>query len=196
MKNPIIRHQEQGLALVVTLIILTVLTLLGLVALRASVAERVAVQNTIDVNQAFSVAEIGLREAEEWLRAKDEPPAPGDGGFQIVFIGDEPAYDDANDFLTLEKENWANQGTVVLPNQSGDGVIGPAYFFIRETDVEGGAGGETAGVEAGLDTYTYEITAVGYGAKLGTKMILQSTFVRYYEDEPHGERRTWRYIRE
>lgn len=186
-------HRQRGMALVLALVILVVMTVLGLTALRTSSSERLQVQSAIDVNQAFSVAEIGLREAENWLLTLEENPLDCECGDFAVLALSNTMYNESETYLAID--DWSmegNEGTIILNRETIDGEIvevGPAFFIIRETFV-----GET---DEGDEQIIYEITAVGYGAKLGTKMVLQSTFVRVYDgDSGNGQRFTWRALYE
>lgn len=180
--------RQEGVALVISLIVLVVLTLIGLVALRTTLLESRSTANAIDITLASRAAEVGLREAETWLFLQEDPPScqSGCSDFAVMPITDNN-YSNANEFLGLSDADWqalANESTIRLESTSL-----PTYFVIRETDAEEGYVTDEA------DFYTYEITAIGYGQNRATRYIVQSTFMRHYQDSNNGRRRTWRYLR-
>jgi type IV pilus assembly protein PilX len=69
------RPQQQGIALVIALILLVVMTLLGLGAMRSVTLEERMAANTFDRSVSFQAAETGLRNAEALL-AGPTPPTP------------------------------------------------------------------------------------------------------------------------
>jgi type IV pilus assembly protein PilX len=69
---------ERGVALVISLILLTVMSLVGITAVRAISKEERMVGQTLDRSLAFQATESALREAEAWIEASGRPTlAPG-----------------------------------------------------------------------------------------------------------------------
>ena len=66
-------HHQQGIALVVALILLVVMTLLGLSAMRSVTLEEKMAANTFDRSVSFQAAEAVLREAESKLTGPTPP---------------------------------------------------------------------------------------------------------------------------
>jgi type IV pilus assembly protein PilX len=66
-------HPQQGVALVVALILLVVMTLLGLSAMRSVTLEEKMAANTFDRSVSFQAAESVLREAESKLTGPTPP---------------------------------------------------------------------------------------------------------------------------
>lgn len=66
-------HRQQGVALVVALILLVVMTLLGLSAMRSVTLEEKMAANTFDRSVSFQAAESVLREAESKLTGLTPP---------------------------------------------------------------------------------------------------------------------------
>lgn len=71
------RSRQQGVALVVVLLLLLVMTLLGLTSLRGTLLQERMSANTADRSRVFQVAETALREAETLTAAASGIPAPG-----------------------------------------------------------------------------------------------------------------------
>lgn len=184
------KNRQQGIALVLSLIVLAILTLLGVVALRSSLVEVRSVSNAIEQDRAFSAAEIGLREAEKWLRSLDEPPqecaaASECTGFSIRSSG--LAKLTATQFFSYTDEQWnqlANQSQLSLIES-----IQPGYFLVQWID-------DYIDDESGVEFFIYEITAIGYGREITSRNILQSTFINAFDDNYPPKRMTWRYIRD
>jgi type IV pilus assembly protein PilX len=94
-------HQE-GVALVIALIMLVVMTLLGLSALRTvSLEERMAAQ-TYDRSLAFQAAESGLREAENYVESNAPLLPLIAGGCDANGVCDIP--------VSSDEERWAEEG--------------------------------------------------------------------------------------
>jgi type IV pilus assembly protein PilX len=79
-RRPVLRH-EQGMALVVSLVILLSLTLLGLAAIQNTSLEERMAGGFRSEQIALQAAEAALREGEAWLNGLGAPPgAQGAGG--------------------------------------------------------------------------------------------------------------------
>lgn len=76
-----VRGQQQGVALVVALILLVVMTLVGLSGLRTVTLEERMTSHTFDRSISFQAAEAALKEAEAFVQANQALPAlqPGAG---------------------------------------------------------------------------------------------------------------------
>jgi type IV pilus assembly protein PilX len=67
---------QQGVALIVSLILLLVITIIGLAAIRLSSTEEKMAGNTVDRTQAFQVAEASLQFAASTILPPNNPPNP------------------------------------------------------------------------------------------------------------------------
>lgn len=67
-------HKQQGVVLVVSLIMLVLLTLIGVTSMRVTSLEEKMAGNAKSANLAFQVAESALREGENWLATQVSEP--------------------------------------------------------------------------------------------------------------------------
>lgn len=67
-------NKQQGAALAVSLIILTLMTVIGVTAVKSSVIENRIATNMYDKQMSFEAAEAALRDAEAWLVAQESSP--------------------------------------------------------------------------------------------------------------------------
>lgn len=121
------RHAQNGVALVVALILLVVMTLLGLSAMRSVTLEEKMAANTFDRSLSFQSAESTLREAEALLNVAPpgSPPTPAAGTCNVngfcgaPVVGAEPRWTDA------AFTGWKDATAVT----SGSISITPQYFI-------------------------------------------------------------------
>lgn len=66
-------QRERGVALIISLILLTLMSLIGMASVRAISKEERMVAQTFDRSVAFQAAESALREAEGWVELAGRP---------------------------------------------------------------------------------------------------------------------------
>ncbi len=66
-------QRERGVALIISLILLTLMSLVGMASVRAISKEERMVAQTFDRSVAFQAAESALREAEGWIEQAGRP---------------------------------------------------------------------------------------------------------------------------
>ncbi len=140
MKTPLIRqpyrklsarHSQQGVVLIVSLILLVVMTVLGLTSVKlASSEERMAGQS-YDRNLAFQAAEAQLRQAEISIEAAALPTPAALSDCTAVTAGDKqlkvcgaPTPSSTPRWIDASFTGWASGTTV----GSGKLAITPDYF--------------------------------------------------------------------
>ncbi len=115
--------QQNGVALVVSLILLIVITLLGLSSIRTIVLEEKMASNTYDRSLAFQAAEAGLRAGEAIAEAQSKLGNPNQGF---------PAYTDADNSCPANAINACNAGLCATPDKDcparWSGTTAPATF--------------------------------------------------------------------
>lgn len=67
---------QNGAALIVSLLMLTVMTLLGVTAMQSNLLQEKMAGNFRDANTAFQAAEAALRDGENWLMTQTSEPIP------------------------------------------------------------------------------------------------------------------------
>lgn len=69
--------RQQGVSLVIVLVLLLVMTVLGLAVLRGTLLEERMTANLLDRSLSFQAAEAALREGEEMAATEPAPPSSG-----------------------------------------------------------------------------------------------------------------------
>jgi type IV pilus assembly protein PilX len=116
-------RQQQGVALVVALILLVIMTLLGLGAMRTSTLEEKMAANTFDRSLSFQSTEAALRDAEAIIGAAPPTPAPGSGC--VAGICETPTPTATPRWQSSTFTGWQTATAVV----SGSITITPQYFI-------------------------------------------------------------------
>ena len=187
MKNKTIRilplqpmsigKRQEGVTLVIALILLLVMSLLGLSAMKATTMEEKMVGNTQDLNVAFEAAEAALRAA-----ADDIENAEDTGFTDGCVLG----YCTAGGGGDTDAR-WEDAGLDVWSgsSQTVAGVAGvnsqPKYIIEKMSYTGAGSSpslvvGYSAG-SGGIENY-YRVTARGTGASDTAVVMLQALYVR------------------
>ena len=165
--------QQRGASLIVSLLMLVAVLLLGISAAQISLQGEKASRNDRDRQIAFQAAEAALQDAE--MDIENSPDAKSHSP-RLVF--ESPAV-----WLTVDFTDAAASSTKSVPfgnftgqkMQTGKGGLPsklPRYIIeVLGYRVAGG------GAEEGTLRYFYRITAMGFGARESTQVVLQ-TFYR------------------
>lgn len=145
MREVKILNREKGAALITSLVFLTVLTILGMSTLGTSLLESRMAGNMRDRNLAFQAAEIGLRDAELFIRDS--------GRIQenIIIEMDDDAGDYTGQNCTYgfcyNGPTWQTTGKDWLANPvwTNNAYWANAIQYRRDDDEEGKAIGRAAG---------------------------------------------------
>nr|WP_291014459.1 PilX N-terminal domain-containing pilus assembly protein [Hydrogenophaga sp.] len=116
---------QQGVALVVAMILLVVMTLLGLGAMRSVTLEEKMASNTFDRSVSFQSAEATLREAEALLEPPAVPPTPAAGACPTAGICGAPVVGATPRWEDAAFTGWADATPVV----SGGITVTPQYII-------------------------------------------------------------------
>jgi len=159
-------HSQQGVVLVVSLVILLVMTLIGISAMKVTGLEEKMAGNSRNMNIAFQSAESALREAEKALATGTLP----------VFNGTNGLYK-ATSPQKWESVAWSdNTKVAVYTGDTLSGVKSKPAYIIEELSTLARSGTIEAGVP-GVARY-YRITARGTGSDDNSVVMLQSVFKR------------------
>lgn len=178
------RARESGAVLLVCLILLVPLLLLSLSAVEtALLGERMAA-GAVDRSRAFQSAEAALEAAENWLASLASfPQASNDGGGQVWAEGvlNTPSagalwWRDGD-----RDSSWWRANAV--PVTSVHGLAEPAHYIIEQYRfVRDGESIELGtGQQRSLIAY-HRITALGVGRRNSTRVLLQTTYVRAFDE--------------
>ncbi len=160
--------QQQGMTLIICMIVLVMLTLMGLGSIRDTAMEERMAGNMKNRNLAFLAAESALREAERFIEST--PPSESDCD------GTAGLYPQQPDVLGFMATSWA-VGAAVRPYTAAlpDVVATPVYIIecmaSEAKDPSKKAGGS-------VETPFYRVTARAVGSTATAVVILQTIYRR------------------
>ena len=174
------KHRQQGVVLVVALIMLLLMTILGLSSMQTTTLEEKMAGAIRDKQMAFHAAEVALREGEDYLTAASLPAFNNSGGLYAPSgtKGDQwksvawsaGTAGACNCFIA----NWpASVGGIPI-----DTDIPAPRYILEELPAGSLPGGSlVVGFSTGNTATMYQVTARGIG-KGGGVAVLQSTYLR------------------
>lgn len=179
LNSELFRHtdQQQGAALVVSLLMLLVMTIIGLVGVQVTSLEEKMAGNMRDRNLAFQAAESAVRAGEAYLTAATLPTFDCTNG---LYKADDVNCDGTKDLTTKVWAAVAWDTAAVVSYSDGaklaDVYAYPAYI-IEELPPVPEAGGS---LEAGVPTERsfYRVTARGTGGTQNAVVMVQSIYKR------------------
>lgn len=171
--------RQRGVALFLALVVLLIITILGVSGLQTTtLGERMAA-NARDRDMAFQAAEAALIDAERYLQNATLNPFNNAAGLYLLNNGARPNWvadstDAGAGFLTysVDRPGAGNQAPP-LPGVSQQ----PRYFIERYPEVPQPDGSLEAGTALELLEF-YRVTAVGFGGRAETAVVLRTTFQR------------------
>lgn len=150
-------QREHGAALIIGLIMLLVLTLLGIAAIsNVTLQERMA-GGLMDRNRAFQAAEIALRRAEDYVTNRNDAPEDVVTGAAIFDVNSGASQPPPNNI-----EEWEDN-YLTAPAISG-ATSAPRYRIERQIKV------------SDSQPTTFRLSAIGYGNRPGSVVVLQTSF--------------------
>ncbi len=161
---------QQGMVLVICLIMLLLLTLSGLAAMRGSTLQEKMAGNSRDSEQAFLAAEAGLRNGELFMTTA---AAVASGAFDIT--GTSGLYDVAKSGVNVDwraaTANWRNSATL-------SGVAATPQYLVEKLPEVTNKGLSLEADQPLSTMIIYRITASAVGQTTTSRAVLQSTFRR------------------
>ncbi len=165
--NRIVRADQQGAVLVISLIILVILTILGISAMQTTSLEERMAGNMRDRNIAFQAAEATLREGENYLQSVVLPHFDGTNGLY------QP---DSTLWKTID---WTSASAVRTYSVTIDQVAAQPTYYLEELPASISPGESlVVGFAPPAPSGNYRVTAHGVGISDSSAVILQSTFRR------------------
>lgn len=178
MKMSIVKKQN-GAVLLVSIIMLIAITMMGLVGMKSSILQEKLVAGSMDQNIAFQAAESALRDAERYINASlntasDFNTACTNG---LCFPS------------TTTTSVWAaitDWKTSNIPIKFGTKTGQPSFpevneqprFIIELLPDLPAPTGETSKYGEASGGTAYRITAMGWGKRSTTPIMLQSTYIK------------------
>lgn len=160
------KHQ-QGIALIIGMVVLIVLAALAVTAMRATSGEERMIGNSYDRHVAFQAAESALRQAEDYLENNSIGVFDGTSGLFLPSAA------------TSDTQVWQS-GRGVGVTYTGDMDQGSASYIIERLDKTGRlAGGTSLAADAVIEANRfYRISAYGSGPSGDSRVLLQVMYER------------------
>ncbi len=168
--------RQQGVVLVVAMLILLLITIVGVTGMQTTILEETMAGAVRDKHIAFNAAEAALREGEEYLTGASLP----------VFNDTLGRYSSDGTSEELWKTvNWegataADCNCFIYPNEGligSSGVPLPRYIIEELPESEVKPTSIVVGIKPAVKRTIYQITARGVGLQGGVA-VLQSTYLR------------------
>ncbi|MGH8400384.1 MAG: pilus assembly PilX family protein [Gammaproteobacteria bacterium] len=169
----IVAPRQDGVVLVITLIMLLVLTLVGLAATTSTSLEERMTANQRDTQVAFQAAEAGLRDGESALQNSTLPNFNNtDGANDAASNTTVTNWEDYARNLTWDDNNSVPYPAALDPEPSDK----PRYFLLRTSLVGQSSGGSLAADQPPTTTTVYKVFARGVGLSGKSVVILESSY--------------------
>lgn len=174
------KAKQRGFSLVMALLFIVAIAMLTMAAMSSNLIQERIVGNSRDRNLAFQAAEAALRDAERDI----------DNNINIATVfsstcGSGLCTYSSSGTPQFQSVNWSSTGnTRTYGAYTGAMALAdvsqPPKYIIEKLPPLAAAVGESAGlgIKPQANRTGYRITAMGYGARSETKMMLQSTYVR------------------
>jgi type IV pilus assembly protein PilX len=166
-------RRQQGMVLVVTLVLMLILTIVASSAMQMSTLQERLAGNTRDTVAAFQAAEAAVRVAEDVLEGASVGAFNGANGRYEICAGSDTR-------TACQTPDWNNRNSndwIAIAKNLDKVAKQPEYVIERYTAVEN----PQASLDANkpLETYEfYRITARGYGISPNSMVVLQTTYRR------------------
>jgi len=160
---------QQGVSLIVAMIMLIVLTLIGVSSMNTAVVE-------LKMAGSMQQQGIALNRADEMLRVGEDNVqtiADTAGSFDFGTKGD--GYYVVSDDIDVFDIDWAAQGLTAIPGANANDTYVVEYIGEKKVTGESGSEGGGLGV-AGSKVYTYRITSRSATGKNAVRLV-QSIYV-------------------
>ena len=175
-------QRQRGISLVVVLLFLVIMMGLGTTAIRTATIEEKLSGNERDQQIAFEAAEAALRDGERYARtalsAGSGFNAACANGLCLPSVSATPQWDAVDWTGVVPRDYGSLTGAGTYP----DGTVSrtPRYIVELLPDMAPGTGnsiglGTRSRVGAGTP---FRITAMGWGQRASTQVMLQSVYVR------------------
>lgn len=163
--------KQQGVALVISLIMLLLMTLLAVSSMNTTVLEEKMAGNYKDRNMAFQAAEAGLRAGEAYLRTTPVLPT-FDGSTSGLY---QPSLSGQSQWDIVD---WTDVGgDVIQYTGSLSGLAASPLYIIEELLPVSDAGGSLEAGVAAENRY-YRVTSQAVGGSDTAFVMLQTTYKR------------------
>ena len=171
------RYSQQGMTLVISLVLLTTMTLLGITALQTAVLEQRMSGLYQRLHEEFQLAESALRQGEYWIDRQVIAPEPKEC---ISLCEDQPVVWPSDSVIVKESGQWSVSDWLIY------GVRGPignhrnvlTRWFVQALEFHPDSITKGNGQLGG--TYYYQVTAFAGNVQGGGDVRLQSVFAKRF----------------
>ena len=162
-------HRQDGVVLVIALIMLVITTLLAVSAAQVTGLNERMAGHSRDRDRAFQAAEAALREGERVLQGGKPPPFDGTAGmYPVPTPGDPPRW---------KTISWTDSAIPAYGGSIPDVAAAPRYIVEEIATIAGAGESVELGVPEGSNIF-YRVTARAVGGQDGTLVVLQTTYRR------------------
>jgi len=169
------RHNQQGLALLICLILLTVSTLIGITSVNSTILEEKMSGNIRNKHLSFQATESAMRDAENFIITSIGDASLFDGTVAGQYGFSEPA-DSNYPIWEASSVTWRNAGSVSGTNAAPQFLIEPHSDI---EDLDACSGGEIIlGKAKKCIVKIYRVTAKGTGLNSNSETMIQSSFAK------------------
>lgn len=181
---PSTNKQQQGIVLIISLIMLVLLTLIGTTAMQVTGLEERMSGNIKNANLAFQAAETALRDGEAWIATRAAEPTPDSvtvwplndmdptiNNSQPWWFERNTAWWDANAIALANTKNTKNAKTLA-DDTAAQYIIEFKYFASDTLNI--GTNNPPPGINY------YRVTAKGTGENGQSRQLVQSTTARRF----------------
>ena len=171
---------QNGVALIVSLIILLILSILGVQSLQTSTLEEKMAGNFRDNKVALEAAESALLAGEIWIASLTVPPVEDDVGTNGVWTFGKADIKDPTFWASATPVITGLTGLNTQPSYVVEyRGITPSAASTTGKKLSPEGGGNTSSTPSS-DLYNYRITARGLGGSRNSEVILQSHFKKAF----------------
>lgn len=171
------QHSHQrGSVLLISIIMLIAITMMSVVAIKSSTLQERLAAGAMDQNVAFQAAESALRDAEKYINAGLDATSP----FNISCTNGLCYSSKTTTSVWDAIANWDKSGFPIVYGAEtaetaiADVAIQPRYIIELLPDL-GPLAGDDINASAGT---AFRITAVGWGKRSSTPIMLQSIYIK------------------
>ncbi|MTV39347.1 pilus assembly PilX family protein [Duganella radicis] len=163
------------MALLVSLVLLIMVMLLGVSAALLSLQSEKAARGERDRDVAFLVAEDALKDAERDIQASGGPFAAdcGAGWYERAPRGAKPVWQQVDLSGEACTVKYGARTSAVMETGTGFQPFRKPQYIIERMVCHQAGDDASAGA---APRYCYRVTAIGFGAKPETEVVLQSVF--------------------
>lgn len=172
--------QQSGAVLLISIVMLTAITLMSVVAMKSSILQEKLAAGAMDQSIAFQAAESALRDAERYINAELSASAK----FNDACSGGLCYPSTTATSVWAAISDWETSGIPIkygsksTPAKTFPQVIKqPRYIIELLPDLPADVG-NNAGIGASSGGTAFRITAVGWGKRTTTPVMLQSIYIK------------------